>query len=96
MKSYHVFTLSVGKAEVERIHIPEDDLSREEATEKLLDMITEPAKRASTIAQRRRASKERIVGYRIARPTRFHRENAERLGQSFPTPVGRHARRRAA
>ena len=79
MKSYHVFTLSVGKHAVERIYIDEEVGTREDAERKL-----------------KRTQRARIIGHRIARPTRFHRENAERLGQPFPTPVGRHARRRAA
>ena len=57
--TYHVFTLSVGKESLERIHIPHaGDSDTQENAEKQL----------------KRSQRRRIISYRVARPTSHYRE----------------------
>lgn len=99
MKGHYLeITLSVGKAEVERayIELQREDETVQEVVERWIlghpKMVDRIRNRAKVAAQLR----ERILYARIARPTSYYRQQAEREGQPFPTPVGSKVRRGSA
>jgi hypothetical protein len=93
MKHYLVLTFPVGKEHVRREHfaLAHEDETLDEAIERWV--VVRLGKRQRNRAKAATKLKVSILHARIARPSSYWVEQAEKNGTAYPAPVGRKSRR---
>lgn len=95
---YLVLVLPDGKHAIRReyVELDSEDETIAEATERWVQAHPSMAGRQRNRERTANALRESIVSRSIARPTSWHREQAEKAGLPWPVPVRRITKRRAA